>query len=414
MRSVALCLVLLLTSLALTPEPADARIKLAAQPSRERVEIQLDNGRYTLVEEERIVPLLASSSETGNNFIDFSWANTQIDKDSIQFRPLALRQGGAFRPIGLAGGKPEVAVINVAYPPNENALVWEVYAREACALRVRVSYLVSNLTRTFSYRALADKDETHLLLRKYLLLRNYSGEDFGEAGVWAGFGPAFLKRVGQQEETRMLLERFPRVPIRKTYSFDWYAHGKLNADQPYASKVLMHYEIVNDEAHGLGVFPLQPGKARIFIDDGRGGEAFLGEDWARLTPLDGTMRLYLGQARDVVVTRTIQDNKRHPIRGNLFDQELWVRYEIENFKDAEVTVDILEQLNRLAAEYGRRVHGDVEWTLERDTSERIRLSTEKGGALPVLSVDAPARPKDPNAEIEKVTVVFHLRIKNLW
>ena len=169
--------------------------------------------------------------------------------------------------------------------------------------------------------------------------------------MWAGFGPTFLKPVGQQEETRMLLERFPRVPIRKTYTFDWYAHGTLNPDKPFASRVLMHYEIMNDEEHGLGRFPLQPGKVRIFIDDGRGGEAFLGEDWARLTPLDDTLRLYLGEARDVVFTRTIQDNQRHPVRGNLFDQEIWIQYEIENFKDKPVT----RRHRRAAQPTGRRV-----------------------------------------------------------
>jgi len=174
--------------------PAVARIKLTALPERERVEIQLDNGRYTLVEEERIVPLLASTPERGNNRIDFAWSNVAIDKDSIQFRPIAIRQGGRFRPV--ASG--EVAVINVAYPPNENALVWEVYAKQACALKVRVSYLIGNLTRTFAYRALANHDETHLTLRNYLVLSNWSGEDFGDAGVWVGFGPRFVKPVGQQ------------------------------------------------------------------------------------------------------------------------------------------------------------------------------------------------------------------------
>ena len=78
----------------LAPEPADARVKLTALPKRERVEIQLDNGRYTLVEEERIVPLLRSTAARGNNAFDFSWSNTHIDKDSIQFRPIAIRQGG--------------------------------------------------------------------------------------------------------------------------------------------------------------------------------------------------------------------------------------------------------------------------------------------------------------------------------
>ncbi|MHC4562607.1 MAG: hypothetical protein ACYS8X_07540, partial [Planctomycetota bacterium] len=73
------------------------RIKLAALPVRERVEVQLDNARYTLVEEERIVPLLKSTAATGNNRIDFSWSNTTIDKDSIQFRPIAIRKGDKFR-----------------------------------------------------------------------------------------------------------------------------------------------------------------------------------------------------------------------------------------------------------------------------------------------------------------------------
>ena len=75
------------------------------------------------------------------------------------------------------------------------------------------------------------------------------------------------------------------------------------------------------------------------------------------------MRLYLGEARDVVCTRTIEDNQRHPVRGNLFDQEIRIKYEIENFKDKPVTLDIVEQLNRLAPSTARDPHGDVEWEL---------------------------------------------------
>src|SRR5438477_6356765 len=86
-------------ALLFAPTSAWARIKLATLPVRERVEIQLDNGRATLVEEERIVPLLKSTPHTGNNMIDFSWSNTQIDKNSIQFRPIAIRDEDKFRPI---------------------------------------------------------------------------------------------------------------------------------------------------------------------------------------------------------------------------------------------------------------------------------------------------------------------------
>ena len=405
--------------IALAAIPVAGRIKLAALPERERVEIQLDHPGYTLVEEERIVPLLKSTAETGNNMIDFSWSNTAIDKDSIQFRPIAIREGGEFRPIQaitLADGSEgqEIAVINVAYPPNENALVWEVFAAEACAVKVRVSYLIANLQRSFAYRAVADNDEKILTLRNYIRLHNYSGEEFAEAGVYAGFGPRFLKPVEQQTDIKMLLQRFTDVPINKTFTFDWYAHGPLNADKPFASRVLMHYRLTNDEDNNMGLFPLQPGKVRIFIEDGRGGEAFLGEDIAALTPLDDEMVLFLGEARDIVCTRTIESNDRHVVRGNLFHQEIVIKYEIENFRDKPATIRIVEQLNALARQYANWGRGDVEWEQADQTTDNFRLDFEYGGATPMLHVELPPRPDDQDEETEPVVVKFHVLVKNLW
>ena len=393
---------------------ADARIKLATLPVREQVEVQLDNGRYTLVEEERIVPLLRSTAKAGNNRVDFSWSNATIDKDSILFRPLAIRKQGKFVPIPKTGGKPDVNVINVAYPPGENALVWEVYAKNACAVKVRVSYLISNLNRSFAYRALANKDETHLVFRNYIQLRNYSGEDFGKAGVWAGFGPTFQKKIQQQETIKMLLHKFNKVPITKTFTFDWYRNGKLNPAKPLCSRVLMHYELVNDEKNGMGLFPLQPGKVRIFIEDGKGGQAFLGEDLARLTPLDNTMRLYLGESRDIVCKRIIKKNERTTVQGNLHNQEITIQYEVENFKDKACTLDIVEQMNRLCQQYAGNPHGDAEWEILGGTSETIRVTTEEGRSVPKLSVTLPARPKDKTEKVEKQTFTFRVLIKNVW
>ena len=77
-----------LVVVAVVGSPALARIKLITLPKRERVEIQLDQPNVTLVKEERVVPLLK-----GVNQVDFSWANTAIDKDSIQFRALADPEG---------------------------------------------------------------------------------------------------------------------------------------------------------------------------------------------------------------------------------------------------------------------------------------------------------------------------------
>ncbi len=395
-----------------------ARIKLSALPHRERVEIRLDNSRYTLVEEERIIPLLKSTISRGNNMVDFSWSNTRINKSSIQFRPLAIKEGDEFRPIEdvkTQEGRDlrEVSVINVSFPPGENALVWEVYAHESCAVKVRVSYLVEKLSRSFSYRAVADKDETSLVLRNFLKVRNHSGEEFGKAGIWAGFGDKFEKTISRQMDIKMLLHRFAKVPVKKTYTFDWYEHGALNQDKPFQSRVLMHYRLMNTRDNNLGLYPLPPGKVRIFIQDGKGGEAFLGEDWARLTPLDSEMKLYLGEARDVKCERTIEMNERHHRRGNLYDQEMIIAYRIQNFKDKEVTLGIVEQMNRIAQEYFGSTHGDVEWEIERKTSRGIELKREEGGARPVLYVDLPPSPGDGEG-VEEVEIKFHFRIKNLW
>ena len=73
-----------------------------------------------------------------------------------------------------------------------------------------------------------------------------------------------------------------------------------------------------------------------------------------------------------------------------------------------------EQLPRLAAARGRRPHGDAQWTLGRDTSPEIEIDRSTGGALPTFRIALPARPEDPDAPVEKTTVVFHVLIKKLW
>src|SRR5271169_972404 len=121
-----------------------ARIKLITLPPRERVEIQLDNPSATLVEEERIVPLVK-----GENQVDFSWANTQIDPNTIVLRVVGPAAGA----VG-AGGRPadkplDVKLLSVSYPPNESMLLWNVGASDSGSARVRISYLLGNLTKSF-------------------------------------------------------------------------------------------------------------------------------------------------------------------------------------------------------------------------------------------------------------------------
>jgi hypothetical protein len=397
-----------------------ARIKLITLPVRERVEIQLDNPNATLVEEERIVPLVK-----GANQVDFSWANTQIDPNTIVFRviPRTEAPGEEGKPKAEAKheGRPkanpevrplDVKVLSVSYPPNEAALVWQVASSDSGSARVRISYLLGNLTKSFNYRAVASNDEKTLTLSEYIRIQNLANEAFGSTGLWAGFGPRFLKPIGINETKEMLIEKYQQVPVKKTYTADPKQYGYLDRPQ---NKLLipMHYVLKNDKASQLGRAPLQYGKVRIFQEDGHGGTAFLGEDWGKFTPLDDEMRLYVGTAQDVVVKRTIEKNEQKRVAGNLYNREIVVKYEIENFKDKAVTLDISENIRALRNEVAGDTGRDVQWELGEGTTLPGQPDKEKSTFEQVVfHVDLVARGADQKAvkTVHKLDVL----IKNEW
>jgi len=381
-------------AVAVLAQSADARIKLATLPVRSRVEIQLDNASATLVEEERVVTLLK-----GTNQIDFSWSNTQIDKYTILFRPLEVGD--------------TVRVIHVAYPPGENALVWQVFADKAGPVRVRISYLIGNLNRTFSYRATAEFDESSLTLRNYIRVWNFSGEEFGPSGVWAGIGQYFRKEMGLQESKEMLLEKFLKVPIKKQFIFNWRT-GQPVPEEPFQKYVTMHYVLKNDEANQLGKFPLPYGKVRIFQKDGHGGEAFTGEDWGKFTPIDDEMKLYLGLARDVKVERTVKRNKNHSVHGNLYHQEVIVQYKVQNFKKDAAVLDIEEDMNVLRDEFcGGKKDRDAQWELAGETTDKGKVE-RKSAQKVEIHIPLPAAPKEADKKPDEVVFLLHLFFRNEW
>ena len=373
---------------------AFGRIKLITLPVRERVEVQLDHQQATLVEEERIVPLIK-----GENQVDFSWANTAIDPNTIVFR--------------VVDAKDDVKVLSVSYPPGEAALVWAVSAANSGSARVRISYLLGNLGKSFNYRAVATHDEKMLVLSQYMRLQNFANEEFGSSNLWAGFGKEFLKPIGLNETKEMLMAKYEKVPVKKTYTCDVVEFGYLDEPQQKL-RVPMHYVLKNDKKNGLGASPLQDGKVRIFIE-GSGADkatAFLGEDWGKFTPVDDEMRLYLGVAQDVVVKRIVEKNDRKRVAGNLYDHEVIVKFEIENRKDQPITLDVGEDIRNLRNQIRGDSGRDPAWELgpqsdlgasdvEKSTSEKL-----------LFHVDLPARDKDGKAE--KITKRLHIFLKNEW
>jgi hypothetical protein len=311
-------------------------------------------------------------------------------------------------------GKVEmIRVINVAYPPDENALVWEVFSEEPFAAKVRISYLIANLRRSFDYRAVAEHDESTLTLRDYIRLDNFSGEDFGDSGIWAGFGNYFHREIGLNEAKQLLLWKFVTVPIKKTYTFDW-QNGPQVPNEPEQRYVEMRYVLKNDKEHKMGEFPLQYGKVRIFQKDAHGGEAFTGEDWGKFTPIDDEMKLYLGLARDVQVKRQIAKSTREPVNGDLFNQDVVLKYDLQNFKPEALTLDIQEDMNRLRDQLCNPKNHDAQWEIVQEGTSIGQPQIErKDSRTAILHVPLEAAPKG-EAKVTPVSVTVHLLLRNEW
>jgi hypothetical protein len=126
------------------------------------------------------------------------------------------------------------------------------------------------------------------------------------------------------------------------------------------------------------------------------------------------MKLYLGLAQDIVVHRTQDRNQRKEISGNLHDQDVVIKYEIENFKNQSVTLDIVEDLKYIRREAGGGdPDHDVQYELGPDNSFAGAPDPEHSTFERVMfHVKLPARNADGKAE--KVTQKLNVVLKNEW
>jgi hypothetical protein len=375
--------------------PVLAGVKLIALPARERVEIRLDHPGATLVEEERTVPLAA-----GVNDVVFAWANTAIDPRTIQFRSLTAPEDA---PDG-------IKVLSVSYPPGENSLTWQVAAPKAGPARVRISYVIGGLDKNFEYRAETAADESSLVLRQYVQLHNTTPETFGDSGMSIGFGTRLERPIERNETRKILASRFDGVRIAKRYTADLGTFGYLDEAKKQL-EIPMHFVLTNNEASGLGR-PLEAGKVRIFQDDGKGTVAFVGEDRMGFVAKDDEAALFVGVAKDVVVTRLIERSERTKTVGPLSDYDVVVKYEIENFKDQPIVLDIVERPSMLRDEVLRLAPRDVEWQVGSTGTLKDPVADKTTNEVVRFKVEVPPRGADQKA-VKKVET-FHVVFKNEW
>jgi len=345
-----------------------ARIKLSALPDRGDTIIRLDNPHATLIEEERILTL-----QKGRNEVDFSWKGVRIDADSIRLHIVSA-------PVA-------VSLLSVSYPPNEDALVWSIHSMKAIEAVVRISYLLEYIDSLAAYKAFADKSETRLDLKSFLILRNFSGEDFNAARILPFHGAAFNGSILHEETKQILVASRKGVPVEKVWTFD---AARLPWDPEKLDEnvgIPVSYRIHNTGDGKLGKGMLQAGKVRLYQDDGHSSSIFLGEDTTDAVPIGETMELYIGDSRDIVVTQRKMQDKRINVKRNtsnqvvLYDTDEIVTAVMENFKDSPAKLTMLQhipgqwEMKRCTLDYRKKDASTLEFsvTIPAQSTKKLEM-----------------------------------------
>lgn len=321
-----------LGSILALPGASFARTQLATLPLQEQVFIRLAGRNTALVQEKRVLALVA-----GINTIDFSWQNVHIDPDAVYLDTLADPE--------------DITLLSVARPPDASALVWEIYSSRDTDQPVVISYLLAGLDNLVTYTALADDQENTLDLDARLILRNFSGQDFDNTLFWLTPDTVFNTRLQHRETRQIQFFEQKDLPVVKAYDWDGRTMPHDPENAPHAPGIPTGYKIKNTSDAGLGTCDLVSGKTRIFQEDGRDGTIFSGEDVMPFVPKGGTAFLKIGNSRDILVFKRRIHREQTRVRRNnkgavqVFDEIITDRFILENTKAVPVILTLTDTIS---------------------------------------------------------------------
>lgn len=346
---------------------AQARTSLVSLPARQNVAIRLVNQGTTLVQEKRILML-----KKGVNQIDFSWQNVYIDPSSITLETLS--------------NPDKISILSVSFPPGEAALVWDISSLEDLEQDVMISYLLANIDGMVTYKAVADPKEKTIDLQSFLVLRNFSGENFDTATAHTGFGDPFVTHIRNLETKQILVSQIQKVPIKKMYTWDALKMPHEPEKSALSVGIPTSFEFINRKESHLGKTELWSGKTRLFQEDSQGSTIFLGEDTAMFTPVGEKANLHMGDSRDIVVSQYRLETKKTNIKRNahgiiqVYDELIKDRVIMENLKDSPVILSLIETIPgqwepvEISAAYLLKDHNTLVFNVELLAKEKKTLN----------------------------------------
>lgn len=249
-------------------------------------------------------------------------------------------------------------------------LVWKLASDVSGQRDAEVSYLTRQMSWEAQYVAVVAEDDKSIDLSGWVSITNRAGATFEDATLKLIAGdvnvvqpsPPSFRRGGMEtqlmakadagfEEKAFFEYHLYTLPRKTTLSnneikqISLFEPATTPAEkvfvyegQRYGKDVRINMEFTNSEEAGLGM-PLPAGKVRVMKRDSDGLLEFIGEDLIDHTPRDEDLRLYVGNAFDVVGERTVVN--RRQITDRMNEQE--IKIELRNHKDENITVKVVER-----------------------------------------------------------------------
>ncbi|HEU5360276.1 MAG TPA: hypothetical protein VFU42_03865 [Candidatus Deferrimicrobiaceae bacterium] len=275
-------------------------------------------------------------------------------------------------------------------------LLWRLWTETAGRHDVEFSYLTGGMRWEANYNAVAPETGDTFDIIGWVTLENMSGKDFEHASVKLMAGDVARARpegetldafgamerassVRPGEVTERAFEEYhlytlprpttvldreikqvefvraSRVPAKRLYVYDGFQLDQRYRGWDYQSirtrpeygtqsnpKVWVMLEFQNSAKSRLGM-PLPKGKVKIYRRDVDGRNEFIGEDRIDHTPKDETVRLYTGNAFDLVGERR-QTDFRLDTGHHWADESFEIR--VRNHKKEAAEVRVVEHLYR--------------------------------------------------------------------
>lgn len=160
---------------------------------------------------------------------------------------------------------------------------------------------------------------------------------FGDYHLYTVSTPLTL---GNGESRRIRLLGAARATTRKEYVLSHVINHFRSYPEPLRLPVNVEYVIERDANDEFGSQPLPAGQVRVFQPDATGRVQLVGVVPISNTPEGERIRLQVGQAFDIVGTRTQTDFQR--VSGNTYESSWEV--ELVNRRGEEVTVQVIDQI----------------------------------------------------------------------